>query len=150
LRNKIKDSILNPSIKSIFFFNIKKKIKRTGMKPKKTYKATLLLPTNGKQDWTNIMYGETKFAYKIYPDEIIVAAYAKFRDGTQVIGGVKKANDETYNIKFFKVLDKNGMAYPDWPIDCSDNEDFHGKGYIFILNDDETIEYHLDIVEKTE
>jgi hypothetical protein len=118
------------------------------MKAKKTYKATMYLPVNGHQDWSNIMYGETKFPYKIYTDEMIVAAYAKFRDGTQVIGGVKKATDEDYNIKFFKVLDKNGMAYPDWPIDCSDHEDFHGKGFIFILNDDETIEYHLTIEEK--
>jgi hypothetical protein len=118
------------------------------MKPKKTYKTTMYLPTNGHQDWSNIMYAETQFPYKIYPDEIIVAAYAKFRDGTQVIGGVKKAHDEDYNIKFFKVLDKKGMAYPDWPIDCSDHEDFHCKGFIFNLNDDETIEYHLSIVEK--
>jgi hypothetical protein len=115
---------------------------------KKTYKTTMLLPAGGQAYWSTIMYGEAKFPYKIYEGDIIVAAYARFKDGTQVIGGVKKSNSEDFNIKFFNVLDANGKVYSGWPIDCSDHEDFHGSGFIFILNDNEDIEYHLSIKEK--
>jgi hypothetical protein len=115
---------------------------------KKTIKATLLLPAGGKDYWSTIMYGEATFSYTLYEGDIIVAAYAQFKDGTQVIGGVRKANEEGYNIKFFNVLDASGKVYSGWPIDCSDHEDFRGSGFIFILNDDENIEYHLSIEEK--
>lgn len=115
---------------------------------KKTYKATMLLPAGAKEYWSSIMYGEAKFPYEIYEGEIIVAAYAKFRDGTQVIGGVKKSDSEDYNIKFFNVLNPAGKVYPSWPIDCSDHEDFRHHGSIFILNDDESVEYELTIKEK--
>jgi hypothetical protein len=115
---------------------------------KKTYKATLLLPAGGKEYWSTIMHGEAQFPYTLYEDDIIVASYTQFKDGTQVIGGVRKSNSEDFNIKFFNVLDANGKVYPNWPIDCSDHEDFRGSGFVFILNDDESIEYNLTIQEK--
>ena len=117
----------------------------------KTHKATMMLPKGGKNYWTTIMYGEAKFDYTILEGEIIVAAYAKFEDGVQVIGGVKKSQGVSDpNYKFFIVLDADGKVYPNWPIDVSDHEDFQGSGFIFILNNDEDVEYHLDVKEKTE
>lgn len=115
---------------------------------KKIFKATMLLPVGGKDYWSTIMYGEAKFPYTLYEGDIIVAAYSQFKDGTQVIGGVRKSNSEDYNIKFFNVLDADGKVYSGWPIDCNDDEDFHGSGFIFILNEDENTEYHLSIKEK--
>jgi hypothetical protein len=115
---------------------------------KKTHKATLLLPTGGKEYWSTIMCGEAKFPYTLNEGDIIVAAYTQFKDGTQVIGGVRKSNSEDFNIKFFNVLDPDGKVYPDWPIDCSDHEDFRGSGYVFMLGGDESIEYQLVINEK--
>jgi hypothetical protein len=106
------------------------------------------LPTGAKEYWSSIMAGEAKFQDTYYEGDIIVAAYALFEDGTQVIGGVKKSNVEDFNIKFFTVLDSTGKAYSGWPIDCNDHEDFRHSGNIFILNDDESIEYHLSIKEK--
>jgi hypothetical protein len=115
---------------------------------KKTLKTTMWLPTGAKEYWSTIMSDEAKFPYELYEGDIIVAAYAAFKDGTQVIGGVKKAKEEGYNIKFFTVLDASGKAYSGWPIDCSDHEDFCQSGCIFILNDDESVEYHLSIQER--
>ncbi len=116
----------------------------------KIHKATMMLPKGGKNYWTTIMYGEAKFDYKILEGEIIVAAYAKFEDGVQVIGGVKKSPGESDpNYKFFTALDANGKVYPNDPIDVSDHQDFESSGIFFILNDDESIEYHLEVKEKT-
>jgi hypothetical protein len=116
--------------------------------PKKTYKTILWLPIGAKEYWSTLMRGEVQFPYTVYKDDIIVAAYAKFKDGTQVMGGVKKSDSPDFNIKFFTVLDADGKAYPNGPIDCSDHEDFQGSRFIFILNEDESIEYHLSIKEK--
>ena len=115
---------------------------------KKTHKTTMQLPAGGMEYWSTIMYGEAKFPYTLYEGDIIVAAYARFKDGTQVIGGVRKAKEEDYNIKFFNVLDASGKVYSGWPIDCNDHEDFRGSGFNFFLNDDENIEYQLSIEEK--
>jgi hypothetical protein len=115
---------------------------------KTTYKATMWLPSDGKQYWSTIMYGEAELPSDLNQGDIIVAAYACFDDGTQVIGGVKKGDSEAYNIKFFTVLDASGKAYPGYPLDCSDHEDFLHTRYIFNLNDDESIEYQLTIAEK--
>jgi hypothetical protein len=114
--------------------------------PKKNYKTTLWLSIGAKEYWSSLMRGEVQFP-TMYRDDIIVAAYAKFKDGTQVMGGVKKSDSPDFNIKFFTVLDADGKAYPNGPIDCSDHEDFLGSGFKFILNDDESIEYHLSIKE---
>jgi hypothetical protein len=114
----------------------------------KKNKATLLLPTGGMEYWSTIMCGEATFPHTLYEGDIIVAAYARFRDGTQVIGGVRKAKEEGYNIKFFNVLDASGKVYSGWPIDCSDHEDFRGSGFVFSLNDEGSTEYHLSIKEK--
>ncbi len=115
---------------------------------KKTNEAILWLPTGAKEYWSTIMSGEAKFPYTLYEGDIIVAAYARFDDGTQVIGGVRKSNSDDFNIKFFHVLDASGSVYPDLPIDCSDHEDFRGSGFVFILNEDESVEYHLAIKEQ--
>lgn len=114
----------------------------------KTNEAILWLPTGGKDYWSTIMSGEAKFPHAHYESDIIVAAYARFDDGTQVIGGVRKSNSDDFNIKFFHVMDAAGIVYPNWPIDCSDHEDFRGSGFVFNLNNDESVEYHLAIKER--
>lgn len=115
---------------------------------KTNYETTMWLPSGGKQYWSTIMSGEAKLPSELYQGDIIVAAYACFDDGTQVIGGVKKWDSDTYNIKFFTVLDASGKTYSGYPLDCSDHEDFLQTKYIFNLNGDESIEYHLSIAEK--
>lgn len=115
-------------------------------KPKFT--ATMTLPKNGKQDWSNIMYGETTVPSDMDAGSPIVMASAIFEDGTSVLGGVLKSNDPTdYNIKFMWVFDKSGNQYPGWPIDTSDDEDFFSSGYYFSLTDSEEDQYLLNIVE---
>ena len=106
------------------------------------------LPSDGKQYWSTIMSGEAALPSDLNQGDIIVAAYAGFDDGTQVIGGVKKWDSEAYNIKFFTVLDASGKAYSGYPLDCSDHEDFLHTGYIFNLNADDSVEYHLTVAEK--
>lgn len=77
-------------------------------KPKFT--ATMTLPKNGKQDWSNIMYGETTVPSDMDAGSPIVMASAIFEDGTSVLGGVLKSNDPTdYNIKFMWVFDNLGI-----------------------------------------
>lgn len=114
----------------------------------KNFRTTMVLPTGAKTAWSSIMYGETPLPASLSPGDIIVAAWAKFRNGVQVIGGVRKSDSPDYNIKFFTVLDAAGQAYPNWPIDVSDHEDFHSHGFQFHLNEDESITYHLRLVEK--
>jgi hypothetical protein len=115
---------------------------------KKTNEAILWLPTGAKEYWSTIMSGEAKFPYSLYEGDIIVAAYARFDDGTQVIGGVRKSNSDDFNIKFFHVMDALGNVYPDLPIDCSDHENFRSSGFGFILNEEGSVEYHLAMKEQ--
>ncbi len=115
---------------------------------KTIYEATMWLPSGGKQYWSTIMSGEAPLSAQFNQGDIIVAAYAQFTDGTQVIGGVRKWDADDYNIKFFTVLDAFGKAYADYPLDCSDHEDFLHTKHIFTINGDTHIEYHLTIKEK--
>lgn len=112
------------------------------------YEATMTLPRNGKQAWSNIMYGETVVPEYVQTGSPIVMAIATFQDGTWVAGGVLKSEEPAeYNIIFMWVYDKKGTQYPGWPIDFSDHEDFFTSGVEFSLTEDVDVEYVLHIVE---
>lgn len=109
--------------------------------------VVMILPKNGKQDWTNLMQGAAPVPNKILTGSPIVMAAAKYEDGTWVAGGVLKSDTPTeYNSMFMWVFDKNGTQYPGWPIDVSDNEDFYVSKIYFVLDDDEK-EYVLNVIE---
>lgn len=109
--------------------------------------ARMVLPAGGMEAWSQIMQGATPVPDEIDTGSPIVMAWAHFDDGTQVAGGVCKSDTPTdFNVKFMWVLDRNGNQYPGWPIDSSDNEDFHNTAYSFSLTDDGEI-YLLNIVE---
>lgn len=112
-------------------------------------KATLYLPKNGKEKWTQLMEGSTAISEDIYENQIIVMSSTKFKDGITVAGGVYKSDDpESYNIKFFYVFDKDGNMIPDC-IDPSDNEDFRESKRVFYLNREEVGDlYELKIKER--
>jgi hypothetical protein len=121
------------------------------MNEKTIHEATLYLPKDGKTIWTAYMQAEKPVPPNIYENQPIVMSVATFDDGIMVAGGVMKSNEpEAYNIKFFNTFDAQGnlITEPYAPIDPSDHEDFHHSGNIFYLNDDESVEYHLKIVER--
>jgi hypothetical protein len=123
------------------------------MEQSKIFSATLYLPKNGKQIWTALMQGESPVPSGIYEGQPIVMATTTFEDGIMVAGGVMKSNQsDEFNIKFFNTFDAQGnlISEPRQPIDPSDHEDFYQNGCIFNLNDDESVEYHLEIVERAE
>ena len=112
--------------------------------------ARMVLPPGGKQAWTEIMFGTTPVPDRINTGTPIVMAWARFKDGTQVAGGVYKSETPTdYNVKFMWVLDAKGNLYPGWPLDVSDNEDFLPHAYNFTLTPDSEQAYRLNIVEKS-
>ena len=113
------------------------------------YLAVMTLPKGGKKAWSEIMYGNTPVPEQINTGSPIVMAYARYDDGTQVVGGVYKSEDpRDFNVKFMWVFDAEGNQYPGWPIDTSDEEDFFTMGYRFSLSeDDEEGKYQLSIVE---
>jgi hypothetical protein len=109
----------------------------------------MVLPPGGKENWSQIMQGAAPVPNDINTGAPIVMALARFKDGTQVAGGVFKSDTPTdYNVKFMWVLDANGRQYPGWPIDVSDDGDFLGKSYIFALTSDSEPTHLLKIVEK--
>jgi hypothetical protein len=98
--------------------------------------------------WTQIMQGTAPVPDEIDTGSPIVMAWARFDDGTQVAGGVAKSDTPTENNdKFMWVLDANGTLYPGWPIDVSDNEDFHNSAYLFSVTDSDEATHLLEIVE---
>ncbi|MBP1639488.1 MAG: hypothetical protein H6Q17_1071 [Bacteroidetes bacterium] len=112
------------------------------------FTATMLLPANGKQYWTDLMQGKAPVAEEITVDSPIVMASALYTDGTFVIAGVLKSDAPTdYNIVFAWVYDKDGNKYPGWPIDLSDNEDFFINTISFSTNDSGEDDYLLVIKE---
>lgn len=124
---------------------------RTNMGKIKRYTATLRLPKGGKQAWTDIMQANVKVSEEAYEYQPLVMATAKFKTGIMVASGVLKSNTPTeYNIKFCYTYSADGKLIdsPYQPIDVSDHEDFLHNGYIFNLNDDESVEYVLNIVER--
>jgi hypothetical protein len=111
--------------------------------------ARMVLPPGGKEAWTQIMQGTGPVPDKINAGSPIVMAWARFKDGTQVAGGVYKSDTPTdYNVKFMWVFDANGNQYPGWPLDVSDNENFLGKAYSFSLTPDAEETYLLKVAEK--
>jgi hypothetical protein len=111
--------------------------------------ARMVLPPGGKEAWTRIMQGTGPVPDKINAGSPIVMAWARFKDGTQVAGGVYKSDTPAdYNVKFMWVFDANGNQYSGWPIDVSDDEDFLGKAYGFSLTPDGEPTHVLKIAEK--
>lgn len=110
-----------------------------------TLDAVMSLPKNGRKDWTELMYGNVKPPENIPLHEVVVSATATFSDGVKVVGGVKKYTEYCY--KFFDFYDANGNLFENPPIDVSDHEDFMQNGYIFNINEDESVGYHLIIQE---
>jgi hypothetical protein len=110
--------------------------------------TNMVLPKGGKKAWTKIMQGTATVPDELPAGDPVVMAYASFKDGTRVAGGVRKSDTPTdYNIKFMWVFDANGNRYPGWPIDVSDDEDFLQKAYSFSLTEGADAEYLLNIVE---
>ena len=109
--------------------------------------ARMTLPSGGMEAWTQIMQGAGPSLDRIDKGSPIVMAWARFSDGVQVAGGVYNSGEADYNVKFMWVFDANGNRYPGWPIDVSDDEDFHGKGYGFSLTPDGEETHRLNIVE---
>ena len=95
------------------------------------------------------MEGSSNISEDIYTNQPIVQASARFRDGTNVTGGVYISEEpESYNIKFFYVFDKDGNMLPH-RIDPGDDEDFRENARRFYLNDEEVgDEYMLYIRER--
>jgi hypothetical protein len=121
------------------------------MEKKKRYTATLRLPKGGKQAWTDIMQANVKISDNAYENQPLVMATAKFKNGIMVASGVLKSDSPAeFNIKFCYTFDAQGTLIdsPYQPIDVSDHEDFMHNGYIFNLNDDESVEYMLTIKER--
>jgi hypothetical protein len=123
--------------------------RKTAAPPSALQTARMVLPSGGMNAWTQIMQGATPVSSEINTGSPIVMAWARFKDGTQVAGGVCKSDTPTdYNLKFMWVLDANGNLYPGWPIDVSDDEDFLGKAYSFSLTPDSEGTHLLKIVES--
>nr|WP_321233594.1 hypothetical protein [uncultured Psychroserpens sp.] len=113
------------------------------------FKATMTIPKDGKNLWTNIMQSPPKLPLGVTEDQYIVASYAKFSDGVTVFGGVAVGpKDQDFNYPLFMVFDKNMSQIGEWPIDASDWEDFHINSIQFAIdpNDDDG-NYELEIVE---
>ncbi|MDX2302083.1 MAG: hypothetical protein NW226_04750 [Microscillaceae bacterium] len=120
------------------------------MPKKKVYTATMKLPPGGKRAWTELMQGTVKVSEDIFENQPIVLATARFKNGILVTGGVyKSGTPNEYNIKIFHTFDALGnlIVSPYIPIDVSDHEDFLAKSILFVINEDETEEYLLKIVE---
>lgn len=113
------------------------------------FMANMMLPAGGMEAWTKIMQGAVPVPDQINTGSPVVMAWARFDDGTQVVGGVYKYDDPTeYNVKFMWVFDVNGNQYPGWPIDVSDDQDFFNTAYEFTLSPDSGVSYLLNIVEQ--
>lgn len=112
------------------------------------YVANLVLPAGGMQAWTRLMQGDSPVPDEINSGAPIVTAFARYPDGTRVLGGVYKSDSPSdYNIKFMWVFDSQGNQYPGWPIDVSDEQDFLNQRYTFSLAPHSQALYRLNIVE---
>jgi len=112
------------------------------------FTATLLLPEDGKQYWTDVMQGRAAVAEYITVGSPVVMATALYTDGTFVVAGVSKSKDPTdYNIVFAWVYDQDGNKYPGWPIDLSDNEDFFITSIAFSPTGADEADYLLIVSE---
>jgi len=115
------------------------------------FTATMMLPKNGKQYWTDLMQGKAPVADNITVGSPIVLGTALFDDGTIVLGGVSKTKDPTdFNIIFMWVYNQDGDKYPDWPIDLSDSEDFFINSIEFSPIDGDEADHLLLITEAEE
>lgn len=113
-------------------------------------KATMTIPKNGKNIWTDMMQNPSKFKIPegVSEGSFLAASYAKFSDGVSVFGGVAVGTAD-YNYPMFNVFDKDDNRIGGWPIDPSDWEDFQVNSVEFTLNDEEDPTYILNIVEAS-
>ena len=115
-------------------------------------KATMMIPKDGKNKWTNLMQNATsKIPEGVNEGEYLTASSASFSDGILVLGGIAMGpqGDDGYNYPVFYLFDKDFNRIGGWPIDPSDWEDFQVKSIEFNLNDDESLTYILDIKEES-
>ncbi len=84
----------------------------------------------------------------VYENQPIVMATTTFENGMLVAMGVLKSDEpEAYNTKFCYAFDTEGRLIDPQPIDVSDHEDFMQKSISFILGEDESVAYFLEILE---
>ena len=115
------------------------------------FKATMLIPKNGKNLWTDIMQNAPQLPEGVTEGQYIAASYARFADGTFVFGGVAAGpKSQDYNYALFMVFDKNCNQIGGWPIDTSDWEDFHVNAIQFAIDPDDDDGNYLLLVEEAE
>ena len=115
-----------------------------------TLKATMTIPKNGHEIWTNMMQNPSGFKIPdgVTEGEFMAASYAKFSDGVSVFGGIAVGTID-FNYPLFNVCDKDDNRIGGWPIDPSVWEDFQATSVEFILNDVEDPRYIMEIVEAS-
>ena len=65
------------------------------------YKATIILPVDGKNKWTAFMQGNSKVSGTIYENQPIVRETTKFENGISAVAGILKSKTpDIFNIKF--------------------------------------------------
>ncbi|WP_298516819.1 hypothetical protein [uncultured Kordia sp.] len=115
-----------------------------------TLEATMTIPKNGKNIWTDMMQNPSKYKIPqgITEGNFLAASYAQFSDGVFVFGGVAVGTKD-FNYPLFMVFDKDYNQIGGWPIDPSDWEDFQVNSIEFAVNDAEDPMYTLNIVEAS-
>ena len=117
------------------------------------FKATMTIPKNGNNLWTDIMQNPSNYPLPqgVTEDQYIVASTARFSDGVFVVGGVAVGpKEQNFNYAYFMVFDKNYSQIGGWPIDTSDWEDFQVREIQFSINPkDGDGNYLLSIVEES-
>jgi len=108
-------------------------------------KATMIIPKNGEKIWTDLMQTPKPLPAGVSEGELLVASYAKFPDGTMVVGGIA-AGTKDYNYPLFIVFDSDYNRVVDGGIDPGDWEDFYVTDIDFSLTTDGEL-YTLTIEE---
>jgi hypothetical protein len=114
------------------------------------HSATIHLPKGGRRYWTDVFRGTAPPDPSMAPGQVLVFASATFGDGTRAALWIESGPGGA-NSFGARVYDAKGAAYPGWPIDLSDAEDFEMKRISFDLREGaEDGEYLLEIVEVGE
>lgn len=109
--------------------------------------ATMTIPKDGKNIWTNLMQNGSKLVQGISEGEFITSSIARFGDGTFVVGGIAQGPENEYNYPIFMVFDANYNRVGGWPIDSSDWEDFQVSSISYSIDDNIEDQYLLEIHE---
>lgn len=115
------------------------------------FKATMMIPKNGKNLWTDIMQNPPAPPQGVTEGMYFCASYAKFSDGISVFGGVAVGPvSQDFNYALFMVFDRDFNQIGGWPIDTSDWEDFQVSSIQFGIGPhDEDGNYLLTIKEES-